>query len=67
MAVDTYAFVKRLSSVGFTEEQAEVLVEKQSHLILERLATKQDMESLQPKFLTTDWILGRFAENKHSA
>jgi hypothetical protein len=43
VAVDTYAFVKRLSSVGFTEEQAEVLVEKQSHLILERLATKQDM------------------------
>jgi hypothetical protein len=44
---DTHAFVKRLMSVGFSEEQAEVLAEEQSHLIQERLATKQDVESLR--------------------
>jgi hypothetical protein len=44
---DTHAFVKRLISVGFTEEQAEVLAEERSHLIQERFATKQDVESLR--------------------
>jgi hypothetical protein len=36
LTFDTRAFVKRLISVGFTEEQAEVLAEEQSHLIQER-------------------------------
>lgn len=44
---DTHAFVKRLISVGFTEEQAEVFAEERFHLIQERLATKQDVESLR--------------------
>jgi hypothetical protein len=44
---DTHAFVKRLISVGFTEEQAEVLAKERSHLIQERFATKQDVESLR--------------------
>jgi hypothetical protein len=43
---DTHAFVKRLILIGFNEEQAEVLAEKQSHLNQERLATKQDVESV---------------------
>jgi hypothetical protein len=40
----------RLSSAscrGFSEDQAEVLAEEQSHLLQERLATKQDVESLR--------------------
>ena len=37
---DTHHYVKQLRSVGFTEEQAEVLASTQANLINERLATK---------------------------
>ncbi len=43
---DTHAFVKRLITVGFTEEQAEVFADEQGKLIEQRLATKQDILAL---------------------
>ena len=43
---DTHGFVKRLTSAGMPEPQAEILAEEQSRLIQERLATKQDLERL---------------------
>lgn len=44
---DTYAYVKRLKAVGFTEEQAEVQAQTIAELIDERLSTKQDLERLE--------------------
>ena len=44
---DTHGFVKRLTSAGMPEPQAEILAEEQSRLIQERLATKQDLERLR--------------------
>jgi len=44
---DTYAYVKRLKAVGFTEEQAEVQAQTIAELIDERLATKHDLERLE--------------------
>jgi len=42
IVLDTHRFVKRLIAAGFTEEQAEVLVEEQVNLLLARLAHKDD-------------------------
>jgi len=47
IAFDTHAYVKRLKSVGFTEEQAEVLASTQADLIEKRLATKKDIIELK--------------------
>ena len=44
---DTHAFVKELEKAGFSEQQAEVLANKQAELIENRLATKHDIISLQ--------------------
>lgn len=44
---DTYANVKRLRSVGFTEEQAEMQTRIISELVDNRLATKRDLEELR--------------------
>ena len=44
---DTHAFVKRLTSVGMPEEQAEALADEQAKLVDERLATKADIEQLR--------------------
>ena len=41
---DTHGFVKRLTSAGMRELQAEILAEEQSRLNQERLATKQDLK-----------------------
>ena len=46
---DTHAFVKKLKSVGFTEEQAEVFAEEQVKLIEDRLATKRDLKELEER------------------
>ena len=46
---DTHAFVKKLVSVGFTEEQAEVFASEQVKLIEERLATKRDLKELEER------------------
>jgi hypothetical protein len=40
---DTHTYVKKLRSVGFTEEQAEALAK----LVDERLTTKQDLRELE--------------------
>jgi hypothetical protein len=47
IAFDTHAYVKRLRSVGFTEEQAEVLASTHVDLIENRLATKRDIIELK--------------------
>lgn len=43
---DTFASVKRLKEVGFTEEQAEVQTRIIAELVDDRLATKQDLKEL---------------------
>ena len=47
MTFDTLSYAKKLKSVGFTEEQAEVQVEILAQIIDERLATKQDIFDLK--------------------
>ena len=47
IAFDTLAYAKKLKSVGFTEEQAEVQAEALAKIIDQRLATKQDILALQ--------------------
>jgi hypothetical protein len=47
VAFDTHAFVKRLTSVGMPEAQAEILADEQVRLIDERLATKTDIARLE--------------------
>ena len=44
---DTHAFVKELTRVGMPEEQAEILARSQATLIDEKLATKEDLKSLE--------------------
>ena len=44
---DAHAFVKRLTQAGMPEAQAEVLVDSQTKLIDEKLATKQDLKELE--------------------
>jgi hypothetical protein len=46
-AFDTHAFVKRLTSVGMPEPQAEALADEQVRLIDDRVATKEDVANLQ--------------------
>ncbi|WP_027389078.1 hypothetical protein [Chrysiogenes arsenatis] len=41
---DTHSYVKRLKSVGFSEEQAEVFAEEQKKLIEDHLVTKQHLD-----------------------
>ncbi len=44
---DTHAYVKRLKNAGMPEEQAEIQAEALVTLIEDRLATKQDLFSLE--------------------
>ena len=44
---DILAYAKKLKSVGFTEDQAEVQAEALAQIIDERLATKNDIHSLR--------------------
>ena len=46
-AFDTHAFVKCLTRAGMDEQQAEALVECQTQLINDSLATKQDIEEVK--------------------
>lgn len=41
---DTHAYIKKLKSVGFTEEQAEVQAETMAALINDQLVTKQHLD-----------------------
>jgi hypothetical protein len=45
--IDTHASIKKLVAVGFTERQAEVLVEEHTRLADDQLATKQDIKGLK--------------------
>lgn len=49
IAFDTHEFVKKLTAVGFTEEQAETLAREQKQLIEEQLATKSDLLALESR------------------
>ena len=46
-AFDSLAYARSLESVGFTRAQAEMLAEKQSELIDDRLATKEDIAAVR--------------------
>lgn len=46
MAIDTYAFAKKLETSGFSREQVEALVEAFRTLIEENLTTKVDLEQV---------------------
>lgn len=41
---DTYAYVKKLKSVGIPEEQAEVQAQALADLVVDRFVTKDDLE-----------------------
>ncbi len=47
VAFDTLDYTKELESAGFTPEQAEVQAKALGRIVDERLATKQDIASLQ--------------------
>ena len=59
IAFDTLAYAKKLKSVGFTEEQAEVQAEALAKIIDERLATKQDILALQREMKEMETSLRR--------
>lgn len=43
LVFDTHAFVKKLTTAGMPEAQAEILAQEQANLIENRLATKVDI------------------------
>lgn len=46
-AFDTHTFVKELTQVGMSEQQAEVLANQQKQLLEEQLASKQDIAEVK--------------------
>lgn len=44
---DSHTFVKRLTTAGMPEQQAEVLAEEQGRMLGEQLATKHDIALLR--------------------
>ena len=46
IAFDTHRFVKHLTENGFTEQQAEVLVDEQVQLLNSNLATQADIAAI---------------------
>jgi hypothetical protein len=51
---DTHAYVKRLVAAGVPEEQAEVHAEFWSEMVLQRLATKDDIRALKDDLLALE-------------
>ena len=47
LAFDTHKYVKRLTTAGMPEPQAEIIADEQRSLIEDQLATKQDIEELR--------------------
>ena len=47
IAFDTLAYAKKLKTVGFTEEQAEVQAETLAKIIEDKLTTKRDLKELE--------------------
>ena len=47
ISFDTHAYVKKLKTAGFTEEQAEVQAEVLAGIIDDQLATKEDLKELE--------------------
>ena len=50
MAFDTHKFVKELTGAGMDVGQAEVLARNYADLLVDRLATKDDLKSLEQRF-----------------
>ena len=57
---DTHAFVKKLTAVGFKEEQAEAIASTQAELINEQLVTRQylDLRLAETKAEIVKWCVG---------
>jgi hypothetical protein len=53
LAFDTHAFVKRLTTAGMPEAQAEILADEQTKLIDEKLATKADLAATELRLEAT--------------
>ena len=49
LAFDTHKFVKDLTRNGMPDKQAEVLADHYASLLTDRLATKEDLASVQSK------------------
>jgi hypothetical protein len=49
---DTHAFVKKLVAAGVPEQQAEVHAEIMAEVVIERLATKDDLRGLEDRLDT---------------
>lgn len=47
LTFDTLAYANKLKAVGFSEKQAEVQAEAMAELIVDHLATKQDLKELE--------------------
>ena len=47
LAFDTHKYVKRLTTAGMPESQAEVIADEQRSLIEDQLATKRDIKELE--------------------
>ncbi len=45
---DTHAFVKKLAAAGVAERQAEVRAEALAEIVVDQLATRQDLLALEP-------------------
>lgn len=53
---DTYEYVKKLKSVGVTEQQAEVQAEALKNVIEHELTTKRDLKELEIRLIR--WVTG---------
>ena len=51
LAFDTHKFVKDLTANGMPDKQAEVLADHYASLLTDRLATKEDLASLEERVM----------------
>ena len=51
LAFDTHKFVKDLTANGMPDKQAEVLADHYASLLNDRLATKEDLASLEERIM----------------
>ncbi len=55
---DTHAYVKKLTAVGFTEEQAEAQAEALADTVDEKLATKRNLKEMEMRLTIKLGVLG---------
>lgn len=51
ISFDTLAYSKKLTSAGFTQQQAEVQAEALKEIIDDKIATKQDLRELEYRII----------------